>query len=89
MASSLGRNAQPLKASPARSVVRGSSRIPGLPVATVIGNLGDLSVEEAMEQFDVTQEQIASQPLEPPQRFSPCFSRIGWVNAAEKKEQSK
>ena len=31
-----------------------------LPVATVIENLEDLSVEEVMEQFDVTREQIAS-----------------------------
>ncbi len=29
-----------------------------LPVATVIENLGDLSVEEVIEQFDVTREQI-------------------------------
>ena len=32
----------------------------GLPVATVIENLEDLSVEEVMEQFDVTREQIAA-----------------------------
>ncbi len=31
-----------------------------LPVATVIENLEDLSVEEVMEQFDVTREQINS-----------------------------
>jgi uncharacterized protein (DUF433 family) len=31
-----------------------------LPVATVIENLEDLSVEEVMEQFDVTREQITS-----------------------------
>ena len=31
-----------------------------LPVATVIENLEDLSVEEVMERFDVTREQIAS-----------------------------
>jgi len=29
-----------------------------LPVATVFENLEDLSVEEVMEQFDVTREQI-------------------------------
>jgi uncharacterized protein (DUF433 family) len=29
-----------------------------LPVATVIENLEDLSVEEVMEHFDVTREQI-------------------------------
>ena len=29
-----------------------------LPVATVIENLEDLSVEEVMEQFEVTREQI-------------------------------
>src|ERR1700722_2676526 len=31
-----------------------------LPVATVIENLEDLSLEEVMEQFDVTREQIAA-----------------------------
>ncbi len=31
-----------------------------LPVATVIENLQDLSVEEVMAQFDVTREQIAA-----------------------------
>jgi uncharacterized protein (DUF433 family) len=31
-----------------------------LPVATVIENLEDLSVEGVMEQFDVTREQIAA-----------------------------
>ncbi len=31
-----------------------------LPVATVIESLEDLSVEEVMEQFDVTREQIAA-----------------------------
>jgi uncharacterized protein (DUF433 family) len=48
-----------------------------LPVATVIENLEDLSIEEVMEQFDVTREQIkavldfvaqsleASRPSEP------------------------
>jgi uncharacterized protein (DUF433 family) len=30
------------------------------PVATVIENLEDLSVEEVMEQFDVTREQITA-----------------------------
>jgi uncharacterized protein (DUF433 family) len=30
-----------------------------LPVATVIENFEDLSVEEVMEQFDVTREQIS------------------------------
>jgi uncharacterized protein (DUF433 family) len=29
-----------------------------LPVATVIENLEDMTVEEVMEQFDVTREQI-------------------------------
>jgi uncharacterized protein (DUF433 family) len=29
-----------------------------LPVTTVIENLEDLSIEEVMEQFDVTREQI-------------------------------
>ena len=31
-----------------------------LPVATVIENLEDLSVEEVMNQFDVTREQLAA-----------------------------
>jgi uncharacterized protein (DUF433 family) len=31
-----------------------------LPVATVIENLVDLSIEEVMEQFDVTREQITA-----------------------------
>ena len=31
-----------------------------LPVATVIENLEDLSVDEVMEQFDVSREQIAA-----------------------------
>jgi uncharacterized protein (DUF433 family) len=31
-----------------------------LPVATVIENLGDLSIAEVMEQFDVTREQITA-----------------------------
>lgn len=31
-----------------------------LPVATVIENLEDLSIEEVMSQFDVTREQISA-----------------------------
>jgi uncharacterized protein (DUF433 family) len=31
-----------------------------LPVATVIENLEDLSIEEVMEQFDVTREQVTA-----------------------------
>jgi uncharacterized protein (DUF433 family) len=31
-----------------------------LPVATVIENLEDLSIEEVMEHFDVTREQIVA-----------------------------
>jgi uncharacterized protein (DUF433 family) len=31
-----------------------------LPVATVIENLEDLGIDEVMEQFDVTREQIAA-----------------------------
>jgi uncharacterized protein (DUF433 family) len=30
-----------------------------LPVATVLENLEDLSIEEVMQQFDVTRQQIA------------------------------
>ena len=43
-----------------------------LPVATVIENLEDMSVDEVMEQFDVTREQIqavldfVAQSLRPP-----------------------
>lgn len=51
-----------------------------LPVATVIENLEDLSIEEVIEQFDVTREQInavlefVAESLElsaPRQTFSP------------------
>ena len=35
-----------------------------LPVATVIENLEDLSIEEVIEQFDVTREQIAADPID-------------------------
>lgn len=31
-----------------------------LPVATIIENLEDLSIDELMEQFDVTREQITA-----------------------------
>ena len=31
-----------------------------LPVATVIENLEDMSIEEVMEEFDVTREQITA-----------------------------
>jgi len=31
-----------------------------LPVATVIENLEDLSIDEVIEQFDVTREQVAA-----------------------------
>jgi len=31
-----------------------------LPVATVIENLEDLSIDEVVEQFDVTRDQIAA-----------------------------
>ena len=31
-----------------------------LPVATVIENLEDMSIEDVMEEFDVTREQIAA-----------------------------
>lgn len=31
-----------------------------LPVATVIENLEDLSIEEVMEQFDISREQIVA-----------------------------
>ena len=54
-----------------------------LPVATVIENLEDLSVEEVMEQFDVTREQIASvldfvaQSLDAVPDRPPWTSRIG------------
>ena len=43
-----------------------------LPVATVIENLEDMSVDEVIEQFDVTREQIqavldfVAQSLQPP-----------------------
>ena len=63
-----------------------------LPVATVIESLEDLSVEEVMEQFDVTREQIiavldfVAQSLkvsEPGQPSPPVDERISAaVNAA-------
>ena len=31
-----------------------------LPVATVIENLEDVSIDEVIEQFDVTREQVAA-----------------------------
>lgn len=31
-----------------------------LPVATIIENLEDLSIDEVVEQFDVTREQVAA-----------------------------
>jgi uncharacterized protein (DUF433 family) len=34
------------------------SRGPALPVATVIENLEDLSIDEVIEQFDATREQV-------------------------------
>jgi uncharacterized protein (DUF433 family) len=52
-----------------------------LPVATVFENLEDLSIEEVMEQFDVTREQIQAvldfvaqslQPPIPPQNTAPA-----------------
>lgn len=51
-----------------------------LPVATVFENLEDLSIEEVMEQFDVTREQIVAvldfvaQSLKSP---SPATSTLG------------
>ena len=33
-----------------------------LPVATVIENLEDLSIDEVIEQFDVTREQVMAVP---------------------------
>jgi len=51
-----------------------------LPVATVIENLEDLSIEEVMEQFDVTREQIAAvldfvaQSLKPSRPSAPSAS---------------
>jgi uncharacterized protein (DUF433 family) len=48
-----------------------------LPVATVFENLEDLSIDEVMEQFDVTREQIqavldfVAQSLQPPPPLQP------------------
>ncbi|HLH93389.1 MAG TPA: DUF433 domain-containing protein [Xanthobacteraceae bacterium] len=55
----MGPSARRLKEFPARLgawVFRGTR----LPVATVVENLEDLSVEEEMEQFDVTRDQITA-----------------------------
>ena len=60
-----------------------------LPVATVIENLEDLSVDEVMEQFDVTREQVTavlefvaeSLALRRPRRCSSSLTtarRRGW-----------
>ena len=52
-----------------------------LPVATVIENLEDMNIDEVMEQFDVTREQIQAvldfvtqslQPPVPPQQMTPA-----------------
>ena len=49
-----------------------------LPVATVIENLEDMSIDEVMEQFDVTREQIeavlefVAQSLQPPLPLQPA-----------------
>lgn len=51
-----------------------------LPVATVFENLEDMSVEEVMEQFDVTRDQIeavlefVAQSLQPPIPPQPAAS---------------
>jgi len=55
---STGHNAPLWKASPARLRVLGCFAIRVLPVATVIENLEDLSVDAVMEQFDVRREPI-------------------------------
>jgi uncharacterized protein (DUF433 family) len=54
-----------------------------LPVATIFENLEDgLSIEEIMEQFDVTREQVtavldfAARSLEAPVRRSPLTGKI-------------
>ena len=60
-----------------------------LPVATVIENLEDLSVEEVIEQFDVTREQVTAVPrlrrresrVPSPRRCSSCLTTArqgGW-----------
>jgi uncharacterized protein (DUF433 family) len=55
---STGPNALLWRASPERLAAHGCFKDTRLPVATVIENLEDLSVDEVMEQFDVTREQI-------------------------------
>jgi len=58
-----------------------------LPVATVIENLEDLSIEEVMEQFDVTREQIiavlefAARSLDPPNLLAPESRSVMPVDA--------
>ena len=44
-----------------------------LPVATVIENLEDLSIDEVIEQFDVTREQVAALRGSEPARFRRPF----------------
>ncbi len=54
-----------------------------LPVATVIENLEDLSVEEVMQQFDVTREQIAAvlEFVATTLREFPSNQPTAWVDA--------
>ena len=63
-----------------------------LPVATVIENLEDLSIEEVMEQFDVTREQITAvldfvaKSLRAPEQAAAAFSdkfAVEWIGQRE------
>jgi len=58
-----------------------------LPVATVIENLEDMSVDEVIEQFDVTREQIqavldfVAQSLQPAEIAAPEWIQASWESA--------
>jgi hypothetical protein len=55
-----GPSLQRSRASPTGSAARGCSAARVWPVATLIENLEELSVDEVIEQFDVTREQVAA-----------------------------
>jgi uncharacterized protein (DUF433 family) len=60
-----------------------------LPVATVIENLEDMSVDEVMEQFDVTREQIqavldfVARSLQPAGIAAPEWLQTSWESARQ------
>ena len=55
---STGRNALPWRACPASAVVRGFFRGTRTPVSLVFENLQDMSIDELVEEFGATREQV-------------------------------